>query len=281
MAYLVTNAIQEAVALLGRSAYKGTTATGGSNTSFVDSKLGDDYDDEALVNGTCIITRDAGGANAAPEGEMSRISAYSQSIYTGTIDALSGTSGIASGDELMLIKPRYPLTDLRRILNMTLMLLGDIELVYTSITTTASQTEYDLPVALKRADPLFIQIQGKTTDANDNAWQLISPSLYEIVTSAPGTVGQLRFFGQPSSGYALKIVYKGPHPYVYDYDDPIWERWPPRLVTLKFAAELFNWTGMNKHNQDEANRVLEALQEAKSGQIQKTPRASKALDFSN
>jgi hypothetical protein len=118
--------LQLALTKMGRGVYYGTTATGGSNSTFVDTKMGTTYSATDLLNGSCIVTRDAGGAGAAPEGEYARISSYDGN-GTGTIQTLAGgnlSAAIASGDTIMVVLPRIPLVEMIRALNETLQSFG-------------------------------------------------------------------------------------------------------------------------------------------------------------
>src|SRR5688500_61890 len=81
-----------------------STATGGSTTTIVDTKLadylGDSNEDDVLNGGSVIIVKDT--AVAAPEGEFSRISDYDDA---GTITTSTLTAAVASGDTYMYISP--------------------------------------------------------------------------------------------------------------------------------------------------------------------------------
>lgn len=121
--------MQLALTKMGRSAYVGTTATGGSVATFVDTKLGSTYSAEDLLNGSCIVTRDAGGASAPPEGQFGRITLYTPASWTGSITTLVGgdlTAAIASNDTIMIVFPKYPLTEIIRSLNEVLQSFGRI-----------------------------------------------------------------------------------------------------------------------------------------------------------
>jgi len=69
-------------------AFEEFVATGGSTTTVVNGKVADRQDrpeDNYSTDFTAIIVRDAGGANAAPEGEMQRISSYVSSTSTHSV----------------------------------------------------------------------------------------------------------------------------------------------------------------------------------------------------
>lgn len=86
------------------------TATGGSTTTIVDTgKLkSTQYADKDWEGGWARISKDGGGAQAAPEGEISPITTYAPS--TGTITVDPAITAAASGDEYELWKFPSPNT---------------------------------------------------------------------------------------------------------------------------------------------------------------------------
>lgn len=180
-----------------------SVATDGSTTTVVDTKL-TDYGDDDLVNGTVFITRDAGGAGAAPEGEASRISSNSQATQTITVDT-AFSAAVAAGDVFGLASSVYPLYTLIELVNRALSNLGTIQLIDTSLTTVSSQVEYDLPVTLKHKPPVRVQ-----TSSDNNIWTDITN--WYAVPASPGSTGLLVFNAEPASGYTLKLWYETEHP---------------------------------------------------------------------
>jgi hypothetical protein len=226
-----------------------STATGGTTTTIVDTKLldylGDSNEDDILNSGTAIIVRDAGGAGAAPEGEFSRISDYDDG---GTITVSTLTAAVASGDTYMYISPDFPLLDMIEIVNDALVYLGRIPKVYSSLTTAANQTEYTLPVALKGVDLHDIEVQGILTDANDNRYAPIEG--WQITPALPGTTGILTV-PQFAAGYILRIGYPGLHPRVSTYADYISEYIHPELATCAVAAHALQWYNSQRSGADD------------------------------
>lgn len=223
-----------------------TTATSGSTTTAADTKLvdvlGDGNADDAYNGGTLIVVRDAGGAGAAPEGEFSRISDYTASTFLFTLDSTL-TAEIGAGDTFMFAVQDYPLATMIEIVNDALSYLGDLPLPDTSITTAANQTEYTLPVAVKRDELLFVEIQGQTTDANDNQW--IPIRNYRTVPAAPGSAGTL-IIPQYAEGYTVRLTYMGRHPPVSTYADPISEYIHPDLAVACVTAHALAWINVQQ-----------------------------------
>src|SRR5688572_18865824 len=164
------------------------TATGGSTTTIVDTNSIYTADD-ALIGGTAVVVRDAGGSSAAPEGELARISDYAASTTTFTLGATL-TAAVASGDSVLLASPKIRLPQMIQAINDGLTNLGTIQLVDTSLTTADNQTEYALPVGLKIKRLIDVQLQTYTGDANDNQYRSIIGQT-DYVPAAPGSTGLL------------------------------------------------------------------------------------------
>jgi len=255
MAYCLTNLIQGAVGRLVSGAYVRTTATGGSTTTFVDTKFEDRWDDDSFKDGTCIVVRDTGGV--APEGQFARISGYTASTFTGTVDTAL-TVAIASGDELMIVQPLYPLVELRRLANCALQNLGGIQKWDESLTTVASQLEYALPTAFKFRAPSRVYVQ---TDTTYDAWKEIFD--WRVQPAAPGSSAALILNTSRDGGYKIGLWGIDTHPTVYAYDDPIDESIIPVLAELMLASSIYEYIGVTDDNRNAANKVLADLEEAK------------------
>lgn len=211
-------------------------ATGGSTTTIVDSRT--QYtSDNSLVGGTAVVTRDAGGASAAPEGEFAVISAFVASTKTFTIDTL--TSAVSSGDSILLATPRIKLEQMIVCVNDALTNLGTISLVDTSLTAVANQTEYALPVALKIERLLDIQFNTITNDSDNNQWRSILGQA-EYAPAAPGSTGLL-ILPQLPAGRTIKIIYEGVHPTLYAYNDKVSETIQEELVATAVIEKVLTW----------------------------------------
>lgn len=238
----LTHVLQQLYRRLGG---KVTLATGGSTTTVVDTKLADELadsnEDDIYNGGTVVVIEDAGGANAAPEGEFSRITDYVASTTTITFSPAL-TAAPASGDRVLIATPEFPLYDMIEVVNDALKNLGDIPAIDTSLTTAANQTEYTLPLPIKGQQILNIEMQGITTDANDNQYMPI-PN-WSVVDAAPGSTGTL-VLPQLASGYTLRITYQGKHPRVDGYADYISEYLHPELVHGAVFAHALQWRNDN------------------------------------
>lgn len=247
---------------------KVSRATGGSTTTIVDTKLldllGDSNEDDYLNNWTVIVTRDAGGAGAAPEGQFNRISDYDDGGTITVPDAL--TAAVASGDTYMYATPEFPFYDMIEVMNDALPSLGNVLAYDTSITTANNQTEYTLPLKLKAQKLLNVEIQGITTDANDNRW--IPIPKHRRILAAAGSTGTL-ILPQYPSGYTVRITYLGLHPRVNVYDDYISESIHPELAVAVCTAYALQWyntqtNGNNRYMLQREDRAWNQLDIAKS-----------------
>jgi len=243
-----------------RAGGKVTLATGGSTTTAIDTKLADELadgnEDDIFNGGTIIVVEDAGGAAAAPEGEFSRITDYVASTQTLTFSPAL-TTAIATGDRILIAPPDFPPYDTIEVVNDALKDLSELPKYDTSITTAANQTEYTLPLAVKGGRIVSVEIQGITTDANDNRWRPI-PNWQEGFANA-GTTGTF-IIGQYASGYNIRISYYKRHARVSAFADYIDEFFHPKLVeaaVFAFAMQWRNDTDALAGGRDEEKAKLE------------------------
>lgn len=247
--------IRDAVVHLGRTNYKMLKATAGSTTTIADTLVtGFSDDDDAVVNGTIIITADAGGAGAAPEGEAQRISAYSETTSQFTVDT-AFTQAVAAGDGAMFINSQFPFAELKQLANTMLADLGNIALVDTSITSATGTNEYTLPVGLKYTDP--IQVSYANSGANDR----VPVTNFTVIPAAPGTTGKLVLRNLPDARQVY-VIYNGTHPLLTTFNSVISETIDPALASWALASCIWRW----KEPTDPAS--LQRLNEALSKEAQ-------------
>jgi len=124
------------------------------------------------------------------------------------------------------------------IVNDALRYLSKVPRYDTSITTTSNQTEYTLPLALKGSQILDVEVQGITSDANDNRWQPV-PAWRNGFAGA-GSTGTFRL-AQYASGYIIRIAYLAEHARVAAFDDYIDEHFDRNLVHASVFAHALQW----------------------------------------
>ncbi len=215
----LSNILRDSLVELGE--FRENAATGGTTTTIVDSGIsGSDTD---YVGGTMLVTRDAGGLSAAPENEFAEVTSYTAATGTMTGAASSFTAAPAVGDRYGVSTKKYPHFEMIRYINRALSQVGDVPLMDTSITTAASQTEYAVPVALKRQPPYQVDLQTVTTDSNNNQWVEIDRGRWDYVPAVGGSTGLLIISDQLPTGRLLRIWYKGPHSAMRVYNDTIYE----------------------------------------------------------
>lgn len=251
MAFLLTNLVQNILSELGQvEPYFGMfDATGGSATTFVNTNFGsyeNPPEQDVFKNYLAIVVRDAGGASASPEGKWAVCSSYADSTYTGTIATV--TDAIAAGDTIMLAKQdKFPISQIIFSINRGLESLGDIPgNADTSLTAAANQTEYSIPVSVKRGLKQ-VWVQGKTNDANDNQWVQIHDRRNDPAVG--GTAATL-YLPQISTGHTIRLIYDGVHPVVSAYSDVINEYIHPRVATAVSIIKLLEWFNRQDANQD-------------------------------
>jgi len=248
MAYYASNLIQDALRRLGQ--FHEELVSSGSATTAVVDKFSDTvkfpYEDEEWKEGTLFVIRTTDAA--APQGQYQRISAYTSDTGTFTIDTAL-TAVIGALDTIGWCGTVYPIQTLLSLASRGLASLGEIALPDTSITTAASQTEYTYPVALKGGSPLRIQIQGITTDANDNQWYDLGG--WYITPAAAGTTGLIVFNLQPTADRNLKVWYRAIHPALTVYNSEVHETVHPELAVAILVERALEWRNTTINGTDD------------------------------
>jgi len=252
MAYTLSNMIRDAVKALGRVASKsftcdsaGTTLTA-VNTKFNDLKPVYKDGDNSLVGGVLLVVTTTDGA--APQGEYQRISAYTQTTGTITVDT-AFTAALASGDVCMIIHNQFEMEELVELANQALANLGQFYKVDTSLTTSSTRN-YTLPIATKGRRPHSIEIY---IDSDERApisdWEYYG-------AAAPGTEATIQFAEDPPTGKTLYVTYETEHPRVTTFTSVIWEDIPEALAKWALVVEIIRW-----QNPDD-NQTINALNSA-------------------
>jgi len=239
-----------------------SSATGASSkTSILDSKSDGLYEDDEFNNGFMFILRTSDAA--APQGEYMRITDFTGTTATFTVDSFS--ANVDSGDTIGFTNNEYPLEIMRERLNTALRSekIGDIVAVDTSLTTVSGQTEYTLPVALKRK-PFKVQIQTSTT-SGDYEYQTVYGWTY--IPAAAGSAGKLVLSYDPTASRLLRVWYVGRHAVLSTYSSVIDETIPPEVVRYALLTEIMNWQnarerGENDYIKEEFNKYSALLDES-------------------
>jgi hypothetical protein len=211
------------------------TATGGSTSTLVDSALAGTGEDNSYKGSALLLIKDAAGANAAPEGEWSVCTAYTDS--SGTF-ATVWTVAPASGDTYGMALETFPLFTMIELVNQGLESIGDIPLPDTSITTSTGDRDYALPIACKRKRPLSVRIRTDT-DSGDYSAEVIND--WDILPAAPGSTGTLHLYRYPEDGKTIEVWYQGIHPKVSTTTGYIAESIEPRLAVVASALAAAKW----------------------------------------
>lgn len=257
MAFTASNLVQNILTELGQvdPTFGLFEATGGSATTFINTSFSN-YENppetDFFKNMLAIVVRDAGGASASPEGKWSLCSAYDDSTQTGTIATV--TDAIASGDTIMLAKQdKFPLQSILFAINRGLESLGDLPTnADTTLTTASNQTEYNIPVAIKRGLKQ-VWIQGKTTDSNDNQWIEVHDRRNELTS---GNTASILYIPQYPDGRTIRLIYDGVHAKVTSYSSIINEYVHPNIATAVSVLKLLEWYNRRDENQDSQSYYL-------------------------
>lgn len=260
--YQLTHLLQDAWYRMGQ--LKRWKATGGTQTTVVNTTWAGveeqifEDDDPALIYGTLVVLKDTAGA--APEGEMALITDYDSSSQTLTMDSLS--AAVASGDRIGIASPLFPFEDMIELANIALRKLGDIDIVDTSLSIVANQTEYTLPTAFNKR-PVRVRRQTSQT-ASNNQWELVQG--WDVI---PATAGSQWTLVVPhlSQGYSLEVMYRDAHPELTAFDSYILDAIAPELAVCAVVAEAFQWYnnqlgGSNEYFLQRENKAIQDLESA-------------------
>jgi hypothetical protein len=132
----------------------------------------------------------------------------------------------------------FPLFTMIELVNQGLIAIGDVALIDTSITTSTSDRDYALPIALKRRRPIAIRIRTDT-DSGDYSAEVIPD--WDILPAAPGSTGTIHLHRYPEDGKTLEVWYQGIHPKVSTPTGYIAESIDPRLAVVSGALEAAKW----------------------------------------
>ena len=234
MAFELTDLLVEAYRRLGQFNESGVTS-GTAATTIIDSSLAGKGADDDWIDGAVFMTYTTDAA--APLGQFQVVTDYADA--TGTFTFATMTAATGAGDRYGYVSQLYPLQTIIGLANSALQSLGDIPLVdTTTLDTAASQTEYTYSVAWKRNPPYRVDMQTKTTDADDNQWIELRDWEY-IPATAAGT--GLLILPQLPASRGLRIWYQGPHPAVQAYSDDIYAGFNPELITLMLVERALEW----------------------------------------
>lgn len=249
-------------------------ATGGSATTFINTdwaNLENPPEEDAIKGRYAFIVATTDGL--APQGKWSKVSAYVDSTNTATIATV--TELIGAGDVIMLPKQdNFPLQEVIARVNRALTNLGNIVVPDTSITSTGDGY-YTVPLTLKNKRPRSVWY-GSDADG----WYPVSDWVFE--PAAAGTTGKI-FLPSVASGYTIKLMYYGIHPYVSTYNASIYEPIHPKVATLASIVELLTWYNNRDENQganefylyllgEKRKELAQALSENPIEKPDKTPR---------
>ena len=232
MSYTLNQLLEDVYAELGQ--LQVSTATGGTDTTLVDSKrIGSGADDD-WKGGTLLILEADG---EPPEGEFAAVAGYQDSSGTfGLGAALSAAP--QDGDSYGLVSASYPVGVMLRLVNSGLRRLGDIPQVE-SLPLAVPPGESEMPTQLnwQRRPPRRIEIEAGSGDTP--RWVRLFDWSY--LPAEPGTPGRI-VFGKPlPAGQTLRVWTQAPHPPVSAYDDVIAEVIDPSLAVAACVEQALRW----------------------------------------
>lgn len=244
------------------------TATGGTTSTVVDSKIANEGRDNDYKNAPVFILEADG---AAPEGEFTNCSASTNSSGTITVSP-AFTVAPADGDAYGLGTILIPIWTAIECANDALRQIGDIPLMDSSTTTAASRRQYDVPVAAKRRKPLRVEINISDT-SNDTNRRMIPD--WDWIPATAGSTGLIQLNRQPIVGQTLYIWYQGVHPDVHLATATIAEVIEPELAIAACSAALAAWANRRQQGQDDFWKTMEDKMQRDFDRIMTT----RAIDY--
>lgn len=221
-------------------------ATGGTTTTIENSRYADDEEpptEDFAIRWTAFVEHDAGNLGAAPQGEYQRISAYDESNYRFTTGTF--TSAIASDDRVVIVSDAIPLQQMIVMANEVVGDYGRLELVDTSITTAAGQSEYTLPLGITKENLYDVKIQG-VVDADDHRWVSVP---FSVIPAAAGTAHTLVV--KEYSGYSLQLNYRDYHAKLTSYNSTISPTLQYAQIRSAFRYKITDWYNQKNEGGDE------------------------------
>ncbi len=223
-------------------------ATGGSATTIENSLYANEDEppqEDFAKRWTAFVEWDAAGAGAAPQSEYQTISAYDETNYRFTTGTFSAAVGV--GDRIVVVSDLIPLQQMIFMANEVMSDYGRLELIDTSLTTAASQTEYTLPLGITKENLYDVRIQGITVDANDNRYRSIP---FDVIPAVAGTAHTL-VIEQYASGYDLMLYYRDVHARLTIFSSTISPTLQYAQIKAAFRYKITDWYNQKNEGGDE------------------------------
>jgi hypothetical protein len=230
-------------------------ATGGAVNNVTDTifLLGS-FEDDYFNAGSVFIIYDAGGLEAAPQGEWGRISDFVKATGVATI-ASNLTVAVAAGDRYAICNREYTLDTLIQNINAV---LSEMQIPYintANVETESNITEYNLPAdVLDQNIKVWIQ---RSTDMDNNLWMEYHD--WYISETETGFPKQLIFHSLPPEPYEVKIEYYLSHPPLYTSTSKLAESLNINRVVAESALKCLSWKKAQKSQVDPVldKRIIE------------------------
>jgi hypothetical protein len=156
---------------------------------------------------------------------------------SGTLTLQDTLTAVAAGDIYGVAPQRYPLYLMTQMINNALYLDGYIPRNDVSLTTAASQTEYEMPAGLSRN--LREVLVATNKDVNMNKW--VPVVNWRIDYSDTGSLDTLVLAYQLPVSYTLMLRYAEPHGVLQLATDKLNDVIHPDRIIYQASAEAMRW----------------------------------------
>jgi len=200
---------------------RGSTATGGSTTTIVDSTHSEAND---FWNDGTIWIQSGNAAN-----NSRKVLDWVLSSTTYSVTAFS--SAVANGNAYSVLVGDWPRDKLIDFINEALRDIGDVPAISTTLTTVANQEAYTLPAGVfnvTRVEVASEKVSPYGYVPQVGTWYEQAGSLYFATNKEP-----------QESGYIIRLTYASPHA-VLDTDDDTISGYV-HLSRLVWAAAVYAW----------------------------------------
>jgi hypothetical protein len=212
------------------------TATGGSETTLIDTNALRLVDNDYYNEGTLFIRADAGGAPDISK-TFGKIKDFNSTSKTVTLYTALATA-ITADDTYGIANRRYPLDQITQKINNVLVLGGDLPVEDTSLTTVANQLVYDLPAGVVARDLRQVMVATTTNSAEPHYRPVVN---WRIVYADAGSAGDLELSYELPAGYTILLRYASPHAELTANTSTLHDAVHPDRVVYGACVDLLRW----------------------------------------
>ena len=211
------------LAMILGSVYEGTATAADTSTTLIDTNHPQKED---YYNGGTLWFLDGDLAN-----KSARITDYDEANKKYTFEEIDAGKSPADGDRYAVLNAGFPRWLLIQAVNVALSEMGEVGDIDETLTTTASQAEYNLPTGIRNIKRVWVAGQTSEPYCWDKSWvwEEYGDKLVFDDTHVPG-----------STGYPIRLFYNAAHAALTDDAGAVngaipldWLKWEAAAYALK------------------------------------------------